>query len=343
MKTFPLVEIVGDARQRGVQHGESLRGPIRDTIEFYQEIFDMPERVVFEHSRTFAGLIQSFSRDYAVEIESIARGADCDALWIYALNSRTEILSQIHRSPTNECTALYFSEPCLLGQNWDWGRALEPLTVVMKLTRPDQHSITMITEPGIIGKIGMNNSGVGVCLNILSAGAPLEGLPVHVLLRAVLDCQSFAAAENVIRSNAGGKSSNILLADADGHSVDFELCDEQFFCLTESNGVLLHTNHYLAEPRDSRDKPDFFSSYARFDKAKELLVHKHTRDTETMKQILSDDSNTELPIYRDYVPESMVKEVGTVCTVVMDLRAKQFHVRRGKYADAAFVSYGVTG
>jgi isopenicillin-N N-acyltransferase-like protein len=43
---------------------------------------------------------------------------------------------------------------------------------VQKIIRPDGHQLIQLTEPGILGKIGMNSAGVGVCLNILAAGLP---------------------------------------------------------------------------------------------------------------------------------------------------------------------------
>jgi isopenicillin-N N-acyltransferase-like protein len=70
----------------------------------------------------------------------------------------------------NECTSLFCPTNGILAQNWDWDKTLESLMFVQKITRPDRHQLIQLTEPGILGKIGMNSAGLGVCLNILSTG-----------------------------------------------------------------------------------------------------------------------------------------------------------------------------
>jgi isopenicillin-N N-acyltransferase-like protein len=49
----------------------------------------------------------------------------------------------------------------------------------------------MVTEAGLIGKIGINLSGVGVCLNAIRAqDMDLTRLPTHLGLRMVLESES---------------------------------------------------------------------------------------------------------------------------------------------------------
>ena len=115
------VHIEGKARERGTSHGEQLREQIHATKEFYARVFGMPERDVFSRAQLFARVIREFNDDYAIEIESMARAANIDPRWIYALNSRTELLSLKPADSLNECTALYFRPTSILGQTWDWG------------------------------------------------------------------------------------------------------------------------------------------------------------------------------------------------------------------------------
>ena len=338
MNQFPEITVSGTAYQRGYKHGTQLKAQIAQSLEFYRSIFAMPDEEILQHATIFRSAIESFSTDYFEELEGIAQAAGVDPLWVVALNARTEILSQ-RNVVTNECTSLYFQETSILGQNWDWGRALEPLTVLMKVEQPDGHIICMITEPGIIGKIGVNNSGVGVCLNILNADEPCNGLPVHIVLRALLDCKSMAEVDIVLDRHAAGKASNIIVADKNGNGFDLELCGDRQFRLTPESGYLLHTNHYLGERINSPDNPDFFSSFARFNTATEWLQKNTDRSVAAMCRLLSDDSHTELPIYREYVPEKTVRELGTICTIVMDLNTQTILLRKGKEAGAQFYEY----
>ena len=53
------------------------------------------------------------------------------------------------------------------------------------------------------------------------------------------------------------------------------------------------------------------------------------RSVAAMKAILSDRSHPQLPIYRHYAPDPELGHMGTVCTIVMDLPNRRFHVRKG--------------
>lgn len=333
--------IEGGPHQRGRQHGEQLKTEIAETVDFYRSIFGLPESQVLQLAAHFHNVIQHFNADYIDEITGIAEGADIDPLWIAALNSRTEILTHKDVSVSNECTAVYLPQQSILAQNWDWGRALEPLTVLMKIVKPCGHTIRMITEPGIIGKIGMNSAGIGVCLNILTLGQKLYGLPVHIVLRALLDSQSYGAAKSLLQEQGKGKASNIMLADSNGNGVGIEFCGDRSFVLEPGKDFLLHTNHYLGEAINSPHCEDFASSYARFKKAKSLLENDKDHSLAQMCRLLSDESDSELPIYREYVVNDSVHELGTVCSIVMSLAQQKMLIRKGKGEKAGFIEYGL--
>lgn len=341
LNQFPQITIEGGPYERGRQHGQQLKTAIAETINFYRSIFEMPESDILRHATHFQNLIQTFNAEYMDEINGIAEGADIDPLWIVALNARTEILSYKTTFMSNECTSVYFPQQSILGQNWDWGRALEPLTVLMKIVQSSGHIIRMITEPGIIGKIGMNSAGIGVCLNILTLGKKLAGLPVHIMLRALLDCQSLSEAKSLLQDHSDGKASNIIVADANGNGFDIEFCGDRFFLLEPESGYLLHTNHYLGEAINSPKSPDFLSSYTRFHRATFLLEDDNEKGVSSMCDILSDDSNEMLPIYRDYVADISVHELGTVCSIVMSLAEQKMFIRKAKSAHARFFEYGL--
>ena len=340
MNQFPLITISGEPFERGKQHGEQLSAEIAKTIDFYLSIFGLSETEILQHADFFRNIIDEFNPAYREEIDGIAQGASVNPLWIVALNARTEILSRT-TAASNECTAVYFTGPSILAQNWDWGKALEPLTVLMKIVQPDGHVILMITEPGIIGKIGMNNAGLGVCLNILTLGKVLDGLPVHLILRAILDCKTLAQVDSLLAKYSEGKASNIIVADASGNGFDMEFCGENSYRLVPESDYLLHTNHYLSKPINSDQDPDFSSSYARFNKATQILSDNKERSVESMCDLLSDESDRSLPIYREYLPDDSVHELGTICTIVMELAQQKMLIRKGKGPGATFFEYRI--
>ncbi|MBN1991415.1 MAG: peptidase C45 [Anaerolineae bacterium] len=333
---FPEITISGAAEERGFQHGQTLAERIGRTVEFYARIFGKPKAELFKLAAHFKQKIETFNREYALEIEAIAAGADLEPGYIYALNARSEILGLA----TSECTAIYFRSTRLLGQNWDWAKELEALAVLMRIKQPGKPTIGMLTEPGIIGKIGMNSNGLGVCLNILRINKPLDGVPIHLVLRAVLDAANVQEALERIKAAGPGKASNILMGDNQGHGFSIEFAGDEIFTLTPKHEVLLHTNHYLGR-NINPEQSVFCSSYARLRAAVAKTGGIKQQAIADLKSILLDRSNPALPINRPYLPDDELEEVGTVCTIIMDLPNRSIHLKKGHTPGTDFVVYRV--
>jgi isopenicillin-N N-acyltransferase-like protein len=104
----------------------------------------------------------------------------------------------------------------------------------------------MITEAGIIGKIGMNSAGVGICLNALKAqGCAFDKLPVHLALRAALDSTSCSTAATTLEKAAVAAAGHILIADAEG-ALGLECSSADIVRLEMEHGVVTHSNHFIA-------------------------------------------------------------------------------------------------
>ena len=325
---FPIIEISGTPTERGLEYGEKCKDRILKCIKFYKKIFRLSEEEVFKKAKYYHQEIWKFNKDYCDEIESIAKSAGVDPLWIYALNARTEILL----ANTQECTAVYFRKTKLLAQNWDWAKDLEELTIILKITREDGHKILMVTEPGIIGKIGFNSSSVGVTLNILKiSGIKFTGLPIHIMLRAVLDSKSIKEAEKLV--SLSNSTSNLIIADAKGNFLDVEFAGKKKFVFKNSAPVFYHTNHYLGKDITPKNKTNA-SSFVRYERLQEMkLVGGSVAD---MKKILLDKEN-ELPICRSFVPYPHFGKIGTISSIIMDLSAKEMHLTKGNPVGKKFV------
>jgi isopenicillin-N N-acyltransferase-like protein len=235
-------------------------------------------------------IIEALDASLADELRGIAKGSGQSLAAILALNCRTEILPASYLAESgahglaasaaaahaanraaglqdwSECTAM-----CVAGtasadgaawfaQNWDWiGRQRHALVILKTLDAHGQR-ITTLTEAGMLAKIGLNDAGFALGLNIvrsLSDGAQ-PGIPVHVLLRHLLSCPSLAAARRRLHELAAlgfGSSSNIPCADALGEVACFEVAPAGWAELKPLNGTVVHTNHFLCEPLLPRQAP----------------------------------------------------------------------------------------
>lgn len=326
---FRQIVVSGDAYDRGFAHGDFLHAEIEGAVSFYADVFGLSRPNLSHHVEYFKNKIREVDDAYVAEIEGIAAGAKIDPLWVYALNCRTELMSLTGSRVVNECTALHFKPSALLGQNWDWAERLERFACLLHIEKAGQW-MYMFIEPGMIGKIGMNSSGLGVCLNFLSIDRPLAGVPVHIVLRAILDSSSIDEAKRIAQRFGYGKSSSVLIGDGNGSGCTVEFAADDHFLIEHADDVMLHTNHYLS--RHINAEEDFQSSYARFRTAQALTTGLQSFTIEGMVGILSDRSNTELPIYRPYTADEDLGSMGTVCTVIMDLANKRFYIRKGTQA-----------
>jgi isopenicillin-N N-acyltransferase-like protein len=334
---FPVIKIQGAAEDRGRQHGTLLKERIHRTVEFYQQQFQLPEQEILDISDQFRKATKAFREDISVEIDALARAAEVDPLWIYALNGRTELLNL---NPM-ECTTLVFRRQRLMGQNWDWHSEMEELAVILDIEKEDGHRILTMTEPGMIGKIGMNHCGVGVCLNFMTVEdyQPF-GIPLHVILRSILDSKSVKEAQALIEPHLRGKVGNIVISNGIGDVLDLELSGNEFFSVPVDD-LFVHTNHFLT--KIDYDLMLFPSSRGRYNRAKELLSQLEVPSIDSIKDILKDRGNGDAPICRTYFshPWLIDDESITVTTIVMDLKNLQFHITRGNPFDNPFTVFSL--
>src|SRR5262249_26122758 len=139
----------------------------------------------------------------------------------------------------------------LVGQNWDWLTHTRETVIVLEAEPAEHPGYVSVVEAGLLAKIGVNGTGGAVITNALAtqrhAGEP--GVPYHVLLRSLHHARSLDEARNALSGAWRASSANFLLAAADGNAVDVEAepgGPDALVELAAVDGVLAHTNHFLA-------------------------------------------------------------------------------------------------
>lgn len=272
---FPIITITGAPRERGRQYGAQARDRIQHSIASYARLFAFCGLTWGEaqvKAARYRDVIAGTSAALLEEMIGIAEGAGVAEPEILALNARTEILPPTYPSEPSpdwsvarernraagiadwgECTALAVlpaasrNGKTWLAQNWDWIGAQRAALVLLRVTDERGRRLLTLTEAGMLAKIGLNDRGLGLCLNILRSvdDGQAPGVPVHVLLRHLLGCDDVAAASAAARSLQHGASSNILVADHGGHAGSIELSPRGVAVLAPRDGTLAHTNHFL--------------------------------------------------------------------------------------------------
>lgn len=348
MSDFPLIEIEGEPFARGRQYGARAAEDIRKNAEAYRQLIAYRGGPQGEPATTaalaFAPIVEAHAPDLLAEIRGIAAGAGCDLADILLINARSELM--VAAAQGGECTALAATAPAtaagqvLLGQNWDWYTAVEAEPVLLRIRRPSGPEILTLAEAGQVAKIGMNNAGLGVCLNYLEHTHRGQGLPIHILLRLMLECETLGAAAWLAYTHPRGGAANVLLSHAEGEILDLELTAAAADYLYGDAGWLVHANHFESPLLRSGDaglarSP---STLARAARARRLLAAEAGRiSRETFQTILRDHAYGYGAICRHPNPALPLQERSeTRSSLVMELGERNLHLSVGQPCEAAY-------
>ncbi|KAB1946883.1 C45 family autoproteolytic acyltransferase/hydolase [Brevibacterium linens] len=251
-----------DHIERGHRRGEELRTGIASTLVAYRRYFShlsITEAAVHSAATSSWQRLQQWWPTGAEEVVAVAAGAGIDVTELMEIVARTEIMTQAPAAPT-ECSTASHTSPgaSVAAQNWDWAADFSTLWHFNDVGAvPGQHRHVGIAEFGMLGKIGLNEAGVGVLLNILKhTGDEAGGVPIHMILARVLaEAGTLAEALEIIDSAPTSSSSVITVITAEA-AVQVEIAgalkrerrarsargaDGE----TGKSGFLIHTNHFL--------------------------------------------------------------------------------------------------
>lgn len=272
-KPLPVISVAGSVHSCGASIGKSSSERITRSLSTYKRIFslcDIGWLEAIEKCRVHLPVIREFAPQLLDELNGIAQGYNSqsadpiDAESLLALNCRTEILPAdfLLRAMTstghtvaeqdthvNECTSLAVTrnnQPVWLAQNWDWIGLQREALIVLQARPEKQPAFITVTEAGMLAKIGINEKGFAVSLNILRSynDGQSPGMPVHFLLRALLNCSSVEDACAFAEKLPYASSSNILMADKNGDMASLEISPQGCRILSDDK-QLCHTNHFL--------------------------------------------------------------------------------------------------
>ena len=362
MTQFPHVRVEGPALDRGRAYGSQARDRVQRSVAAYRDVFAHYAgwdwaRVRREAAR-FEAPIAAFRPAYLDEIRGIAEGAGLDPGDVLAINVRTEVMFAAKarqaagqlRAPDG-CTAFAVvpapgaEGPALIGQNWDWLPHTSQTVVVLEARQDDGPDFVTVVEAGLLAKTGMNSSGLGLVTNamVTDADAGTPGIPYHVALRAILDCETVSDALAALQSGERSSAANYLIAHRDGSAVNVEAAPGDFsrlYLLFPAGGVVLHSNHFLSPGFDGKDlsvwvMPDSPLRLQRIRAGLDVLEGTPTLDT--FRTLLADHAN--YPSGLCCHPDSRMApsdQGATVASVLMNLGTQQMYLADGNPCSAPY-------
>ena len=349
-----LLEIEGEAYERGCQYGARVSDDILENAAAYLGLIEyhtgLDRDAVMAAAAAFGPALELHTPELLVEMRGIAEGAGCDLVDVLLINARSELMAA-----ADECTALAAAPEVtqegqvLLGQNWDWYTALKPQPLLLRVRQPEKPEILTLVEAGQLAKIGLNSAGLGVGLNFMSHRHRGQGLPVHVMLRKMLECAHLGDAIKVALGGPRSGAANIPMAHAKGEILDLELTAADADFLYGDAGWLVHANHFESFRLRGGDTglATSMSTLARSARARRLLAAAAAKggvSADTFRGILTDHAYGAYAICRHAEPsEPALQQTATRASVIMDLTTRTLQLTVGQPCKHKYGSFTLAG
>jgi isopenicillin-N N-acyltransferase-like protein len=329
---FPLIDVEGDARERGRQYGRLAAERIATSLRVYMAAWTAGDSgtaaraALLARAQAFEPVIGDRYPELLEEMRGIAEGAGRTLEEIVALNARTELL---YGGTPDGCTgAVLLPERTggrvIIGQNWDWRPACREAAIVLRVTPERGPSFLTFVEAGMLARSGMNSAGIGLCGNFLNSDfdGKQRGVPIPVVRRAILMSSSLPAAVGEVLRAPRAFSSNHLLAHRDGEAIDLEASPPDVFHLFAEEGLLVHSNHFKGAHGRVRD-----TGLARYPDSlfRDRRVRAHLTaqggplGIKDLQDALRDHFGRPDSVCRHPAPRPDGTQIETVASVVMDL------------------------
>lgn len=304
---FPELNAAGSPTEIGSAIGEHFRSEIYELTEVVIDQFNKGSEhpvsweAVAPASTAMVSKVTKFFPEYMEEMEATAAASGTTIEKLMVLNARN-MLGSVR---PEGCTSIMVGSSAsktgngLVGQNWDNDPAMRPFSAV--ITRePTTGSKSMSwTQPGLISYIGMNDRGLGICLNALNGPNNNQGVPWYFFVRSILDSDSIEAAINSLDAAPRSISASAAMISKEG-PVNLEITPEFVHPIWSSNDQRqIHTNHCVhPELISNNDKyldSIYGQSFDRKSRAETLVV-----DALDDPEITVDDVTTALSDHDGY-------------------------------------------
>ncbi len=246
--------------ERGVELGGRFPREVAATVAGYRRLFETVAAGPFDvdlWSRRAWETIQRVAPEHAEEIAGIAVGAGLSAEQVASVNARTEILVAASPMGATECSTVVSlppGRPPVAVQTWDWYDAMSEGWFTWTVPHPDGRVVRTVTEFGMLAKIGVNDRGVAVLLNMLHHAADAAavatgevGHPVHLLSREILDrAATTRQAVGIASAASTSAATSLTVVDGAGDACSVELFPGGPGLVDPTDGLLVRTNHFVS-------------------------------------------------------------------------------------------------
>jgi isopenicillin-N N-acyltransferase-like protein len=279
----------GEPRSLGRVHGSTYAEEIADyaadrlvlsaegTSFSADELTDLAAQCLPAHRQYSAALTE--------ELEALAEGAGISVEEALIVGGYTDFIDLVRAEAgaarvDDTCTAVVVPDAraCgagFLAQTWDMHASATPHVVMLDLRPQHGPAALVFSTVGCLGQIGMNEAGIAVGINNLTAADGRIGVTWPFVVRKALQQSDFDAAVSAVVDAPLAGGHNFLIFDAEGNGVSVEAMPTATHVERLTDSPLVHTNHCVAPNTVAVEGPRPAaldeSSRMRWDQAVDLL------------------------------------------------------------------------
>ena len=264
---FRVLELAGSATDRGETHGRSLKTEIGlyldERLRLSGEAEWSGRAARQEEIRAIAEstlrLHQAYDADLFEEMAAMAEAAGISAAEAVVVGGFTDLIDIIRTTGgttavEDDCTAVIDPRSGVLAQTWDMHASAGDYLVMFDLKPDNGPGALLQSTAGCLGQIGINEAGIAVGINNLTAwGRP--GVTWPFAVRKALARPTVADAVEAIAGAPLAGGHNFLVLGPDGDGYDIEAMPGSVDVRRTSGKALFHTNHCLAEATVAEEAP----------------------------------------------------------------------------------------
>lgn len=361
-QSIPVIHASGAPRDIGRQVGEATAPLIAAMVDEFPAMlreqamqgsctYLSPDMLVILAER-YAVFAKQYAPDLMEEVVGMAESSGVDWRLVLALNCYLDLFDLNYPFLADQilfgCTAMAASPAATVdgetyvAQNYDTRAYLKKAVYVLDVAPDSGPAAMVLTMAGMVGCAGMNAAGIGLVINNLVPSDSRHGVPYCFIVRKALQQRRLGHAVGTIVSAKRASGINYLLGSRSGMVLSIETTATDYALLDLKNGVIVHTNHYLAPTLHGYDRRRgrAMDTIIRQARASELVAsHAGRLDGHLLGSFLSDHADHPNSICchpRGEAPLHSRDE--TVASIVCRLSAREMLVAGGQPCSSPYES-----
>lgn len=274
-------------RAHGAEHADEIRAYADDRIALSAEGTDWGRDRIIGLADDMLESHERYDEMLYEEMVSLADAADLSPAEAVIVGGYTDFIDAVRAvaagsANEDDCTAVIVPDGLadgagFLAQTWDMHASATPHVIMLDVA-PDRGPRSLVfTTVGTLGQIGMNEAGICIGINNLTASDGGIGVTWPFVVRKALRQTDLDSAIACITDARLAGGHNFLVFDASGRGASIEAMPTATHVETLGSDPLVHTNHCLAPSTRAveGERPDDLneSSILRIRQAPELLEH----------------------------------------------------------------------